>query len=255
MSINYLLTRNALFILFIILFNACETFKEERTYSKNGLTVTYRSFSRFGGDIQNYRIQHPIKISVELVNIHLLSLWHRKIDPPGKSKPVFLQKDVEDLSPLLIKAFRKIKPNKYLHFKYQSPKGWTEGDVFSSTDKIHWRLLKINGEVYSNDPLKIRKPTWKLVPIRGQKFQTIKTATDQKPQENWVVADFQLPEPNLKDRFNSSSGPSSNSYRGNISRKPELRKKLEILKELFEDGLIDQREYQKKKERLLNQHL
>ena len=45
------------------------------------------------------------------------------------------------------------------------------------------------------------------------------------------------------------------SIYGNFSQKPELRKKLKVLKELFEDGLIDQRDYEKKKENLLNQHL
>ncbi|NIR49182.1 hypothetical protein GWN42_17365 [candidate division KSB1 bacterium] len=34
-----------------------------------------------------------------------------------------------------------------------------------------------------------------------------------------------------------------------------MREKLRILKELYEDGLIDQKDYQDKKERLLNQHL
>ncbi len=255
MSPHQFSARSALFILFIVLFSACGTFKEEKTYSKNGLTITYRSLSRFGSEIQNYRVQHPINVSVELVNTHLLSLWHRQIDPPGRPKPVFSQKDAEDLSPLLTKAFQKIKSNKYLHFEYKSPKGWTEGDVFSSTDKIHWRLLKINGEVYSNDPLKLRKRTWKLVRTPGQKFQIIKTDIDQKPLENWVVSDFQLPEPNLKDRFNSSSDSPPKPSREDISRKPELRNKLKILRELFEDGLINEKDYQNKKERLLNQHL
>ncbi len=255
MSTNPFLTRIALSVVFVILFHACGTFKEEKTYSKNGLTVTFRSFSRFGGDIQNYRIQHPFKVSAEWVNHHLLSLWYQRIDPPGRPQPVFSPKEAESLSLLFVEVFRKIKPNKYLHFEYQSSRGLTEGDVFSSADKIHWRLLRIGGEVYSNDPLRIRKPTWKLVRMRGQKFQMIKTAIDPKPQENWIVADFQLPAPNLKDRINSSSGPSSKSSRKNFSRKPELREKLRILKELYEDGLIDQKDYQDKKERLLNQHL
>ena len=122
----------------------------------------------------------------------MLSLWHRKFEPPGKAKPVFSKKQVGELAPLLVKAFRKVKLNKYLHFEYRSPKGLTEGDVFASLDKLHWRLLKINGVIYSNDPLKIRKPTWKLVKIKGQKFHktTTATATDKKPQENLIIANL-----------------------------------------------------------------
>ena len=250
MKTNHLLIRNALFISFIILFNACGTFKEERTYSKNGLTVTYRSFSRFGGDIQNEIIRHPIDIPNELLSNHLLSLWHRKIDPPGRPRPVFLKAEAQGLSPLFAKAFQKIEPEKYLHFEYESPRGLTEGDAFASADKIHWRLSRINGKIYSNDPLRIRKPTWKLVRTKGQKFQTVKTAIDQKSQENWVIADFQLSKPRRKTRLSPSSETSSKS-----SQSPRLRKKLKSLKGLFDDGLINEREYQQKKEELLDQHL
>ncbi len=250
MKSNHLLIRNALVISLVIFSFACGTFKEEKTYSKNGLTVTYRSFSRFGGGIKNETIRHPIEIPKELLSNHLLSLRHRKIDPPGRPRPVFSEEDAQGLSPLFVTAFRKIKPEKYLHFEYRSPRGLIEGDAFASADKIHWRLLTINGKVYSNDPLRIRKPTWKLVRTKGQKFQMVKTAIDQKPQENWIIADFQLSKPRRKTRSNFSSESSSKS-----SQSPRLRKKLKTLKDLYEDGLINEEEYQKKKEKLLDRHL
>ena len=129
--------KKKLFIALILIVAACGTFKEERTYSKNGLTVTYRSFSRIGNDITDYQIQRSANLTAEMVSLHLLSLWHRKIEPPGKAKPVFSKKQVGELAPLLVKAFRKVKLNKYLHFEYRSPKGLTEGDVFASLDKLH----------------------------------------------------------------------------------------------------------------------
>ncbi len=235
----------ALFIVSSITFVACGTFKQERTYSKKGLTVTYRSINRFGSGISNYRLRHPINISREWVKKHLLALWYRKIEPPGKAKPIFLPDQVEDLSPLIVKAFKKIKPGKYLHFEFQSLNGVTSGDVFASVDKIHWRLLKIGGVIYSNDPLRIRKPTWKLVRKLGQAFHKVPTAISLKSQENWILADYHLRE--IKRGFSSAV----KTY-----KKPTgIKRKLKALKEFFEDGLIDEKEYKKKKKEIIDQNL
>ena len=233
--------------------SACITFKEERTYSKNGLTVSYRSVNRFGKEIGNYSIKHPIKVSTQLVKNHLLALYHRKIDPPGKAKPIFTISEIDDLSPLIVKAFKKVKSNRYLHFKFQSPKGFTEGDVFASVDKIHWRLLKINGIVYSNDPLRLRKPTWKLVRTRGQQFQKVQTAINQKSQKNWIIANLNLPE--LKHRTRHPTVSTSSSATKNKAADLELRKKLKTLQGLFDEGLIDENEYRKMKRKIMDQHL
>ena len=80
---------SCIFLIFAFIFANCIMFKGERTYSKNGVMVTYRSLNRFGSGIENYRIQHPIGISAKRVNNHLLNLFYRKIDPPGKAKPIF----------------------------------------------------------------------------------------------------------------------------------------------------------------------
>ena len=228
----------------ILIFGGCETFSKERKYSKNGLTVTYRSLARFGSEITRYRVTPSSNITAETVSSHLLSLLHRRIQPPGKAKPIFSQKQVDSFSPLLAKALRKAPPNRYLHFEFQSSTGWTEGDVFTSVNKLHWRLLKIEGEGYSNDPLRLRKPTWKLVRARGQRFHKVNMgAGRQKSQENWVIATVGLKAPKRR-----ATSPKQNLH------KFGLKRKIKALKELLDDGIIGKKEYQQKKKILLNQH-
>lgn len=207
-------------IALIFLAAACGTLQKEKTFSKNGLTVSYRSLNRFGREIIHYKIHHPVNLSTDLAKNHLLALYYRRIDPPSGAKPIFSKADIGDLSPLIVKAFKKVKPGNYLHFEYHSPRGITEGDAFSSKDKIYWRFLKINGEVYSIGPFRILKPTWKLARTRGQRFQKIPTALDPKSQENWLIANFNFPK--IKRSSLQGSGkslPADHKLRENLQTK------------------------------------
>ena len=123
------------------------------------------------------------------------------------------------------------------------------GDIFASIDKMHWRLLKINGVIFSNDPLRLRKPTWKLVRTRGQTFHKVSTAISQKFQKNWILANFKLPE--IKRPLTI---PSSSTIRQKTIKASELKQKLKTLKSLFDEGLIDQKEYREKKKKVMNQN-
>jgi hypothetical protein len=112
---------------------------------------------------------------------------------------VFSPRVASTLAPLFKNVLRKVKPGKYLHFTYQASKGLTEGQVFATAKNIHWRFFKINGEVYSNDPLRIRKPTWRLVRMYGQSYQKLRTGGFEKIIENRIIANINLPTPKHKN--------------------------------------------------------
>ena len=103
--------------------------------------------------------------------------------------------------------------------------------------------------------MRIRKPTWKLVRTRGQKYQIVETAVDQKPRENWIIANFKLVASKRKLSSHHSLMHSTVPSRKKISQDLVLKKKLKTLKDLLDGGLIDKLEYGKKKENLLNKHL
>jgi len=189
-------------LLLIFFIGGCVFFKEERSYSKRGLTVTFRSLNALD-DVQNIRFRYPIIVSEENIRNHLLSLWYQDIVSPREPRPVFSRRVASKLAPLFKTVLRKVKPGKYLHFTYHASRGLTEGQVFATAKHIHWRIFRINGVVYSNDPLRIRKPTWQLVRMHGQSYQKLRTGGFEKTIKNRIIANINLPFP--KNKYPSQS--------------------------------------------------
>jgi len=189
-------------LLLIFSIGGCALFKEERNYSKGGLTVTFRSLNALD-DVQNIKFRYPTILSEANTRNHLLSLWYQDIVSPREPRPVFSRRVASKLAPLFKTVLSKVKPGKYLHFTYQASRGLTEGQVFATAKNIHWRIFRINGVVYSNDPLRIRKPTWQLVRMHGQSYQKLRTGGFEKTIKNRIIANINLPFP--KNKYPSQS--------------------------------------------------
>ena len=188
--------------LILFLGSCAAVLKEERNFSRDGLTVAFRSLS-FLDDVQNIKFVYPIRLSEANIRNHLLSLYHQDIVSPRKPRPVFSRTSAAELAPLFRTVMKKVKPGKYLHFEYQTSRGITEGQVFATRKKIYWNMIKINGVAYSNDPLRFKKPTWKLVRMQRQTYQTLQTGGFKKILKNRIIANINLPFP--KQRFSSRS--------------------------------------------------
>jgi len=242
----------AIFLAFFI--TSCATLiKPERTFSKNGLKVSFRSLNALD-EVQDIKFIYPIILTEKQVFNHLLSLWHQRIVSPGKPKPVFTRDEAGNLAPLFSKALKKVEATKFLNFEFQSSKGLIEGRVFATRKKLHWHFLKINNELYSNDPMRIKKPTWRLVRMPGQTYQKLQSGRFEKSIKNRIIADINIPFPKQRSQARRLTKPSQNTLTQSDSKKMELKTKLDALKEFLDEGLIDQKEYDKKKEALMNQY-
>ena len=197
-------------LLLIFFISGCVLLKKERNYTKRGLTITFRSLAALD-DVQQIRFRYPIIVSEENIRNHLLSLWYQDIVSPREPKPVFSRRVASKLAPLFRNVLRKVKPGKYLHFTYQASRGPTEGQVFATAKHIHWRIFRINGVKYSNDPLRIRKPTWQLVRIHGQSYQKLRTGGFEKTLKNRIIANINLPFP--KNKYPSSQSATKSFLR------------------------------------------
>ena len=194
------------FSLTLLIGGCAALLKEERTFSKNGLTISFRSLN-FLDDVEQIKFIYPIIISEKSIRNHLLSIYHQDITTPRKPKPLFSQSTATELAPLFRTAMKKVKPGKYLNFKYHDAGGLTEGQVFATAKKLHWRILKINGIVHSNDPLRLKRPTWKLYRMNGQYYQILQTGGFKKVIKNRITANINLPFP--KQRLSSRSRKNS----------------------------------------------
>ena len=238
----------------IFFFSSCSTlFKPEKTFSKNGLTVTFRSINALD-DIQNYRFIYPIILSEKQLLNHLLSLWHKKIVSPGKAQPVFSLDEGAKLAPLFRKALKQVESGKYLNFEFKSSKGLIEGKVFATAKKLHWEFVKINNKFYSNDPLRIRTPTWKLVRMPGQQYQKLQSGRSSKTIKNKLVVDINIPFPKQRSKSNSPTKPVPINVKRSEHHESELKSKLETLKKFLDEDLIDKSEYEKKRKSLMDQY-
>ena len=197
MTVRHPLIAKIFSLSLIFFIGGCALLKEERTFSKSGLTVTFRSLNALD-DVQNIRFRYPIIVSEANIRNHLLSLYYQDIVSPRQPRSVFSRSVGSKLAPLFKTVLKKVKPGKYLHFTYQASRGLTEGQVFVTAKKIHWRFFKINGVVYSNDPLRIRKPTWQLVRVSGQSYQKLRTGGFEKTIKNRLIANINLPTPKNK---------------------------------------------------------
>lgn len=235
------------------LLTSCAALKKEKTFSKNGLKITFRSLHALD-DVEYIKFVYPIILTEKQVLNHLLSLWHQRIVSPGKPKPVFSRDEAATLAPLFSTALKKVETTKFLNFEFQSTKGLIEGRVFATAKKLHWHILKIHNEDFSNDPLKIRKPTWKLVRMPGQTYQKLKSGGFEKRIKNRIIADINIPFPKQRSQTRRSTKPPPKKNTQSESKKLELKSKLDALKEFLDEGLIDKNEYDKKKEDLMNQY-
>jgi hypothetical protein len=232
---------------------SCAAFKPEKTFSKNGLTVTFRSLNALD-DIQSIKFLYPIILSEKQVLNQVLSLWYNNIISPGKPKPLFSFEEGTRLAPLFSKALKNVEPGKFLNFEFQSSKGLIEGQVFATAKKLHWHFLKIHDENFSNDPLRIRKPTWKLVRMPGQTYQKLQSGSFIKIVKNRIIADINLPLPNQRSQPRPSTRPSLKTPNQSENKKLTLKSKLDALKKFLAVGIIDKIEYIKKKESLMKQY-
>ena len=241
---------------FVLVFytSSCSTlFKPEKTFSKGGLTVTFRSINALD-DIQSHRFIYPVILSEKQVLNHLLSLWHKKIISPGKAKPVFSLAEGRKLAPLFRKALKQVESGKYLNFEFQSSKGLIEGKVFATAKKLHWEFVKINNKFYSNDPLRIRKPTWKLVRIPGQRYQKLHSGRSIKDIKNKLVVDINIPFPKRRSKSKSPTKILPNNVNRSQPQESKLKSKLDTLKKFLDEDLIDKSEYDKKRKSLMDQY-
>ena len=200
----------AVFFLSLAICGCAAIAKEEKNYTKNGLTISFRSIN-YLNDVQNIKFIYPIILSEKNIRNHLLSLYYQDIIRPRKPRPVFSRDAVEEMAPLFRTVMRKVKPRKYLHFEYQAREGVTEGQVFATKKKLYWDIFRINGVAYSNNPLRIVKPTWKLVRAPGHSYQTLYNGTLETVVKNRIIANIKMPFP--RKRFQSrSKDPSSSRY-------------------------------------------
>jgi len=133
----------------------------------------------------------------------------------------------------------------------------TSGDIFSFKNHLNWRFDSIHGETFlqRNDIRAWNVFAWKLIPQDGQRYFKSGAAKGKRVRENWIVSKLNLPVTGTRQSDHSgareSYGVGGSSLEGNIN--PELEKKLEHLKYLYDRDLINEGEYKAQQKRLFEE--
>ena len=186
---------------------------------------------------------------------HMVALTYENLSLLGEAGPVFTKDDIKKTKRLLTKALNKAHPKNIIGFKVESEDGTTQGELFASKGNLHWRFFEIQGVKYSltHNPMAQRGTAWRMVPKKGQKFHVTDQLLGSKKWTNWIEAKINLPAPaNLK-----IAPAQPNPLKATVPEKTpaDLEEKLKFLKHLYENQLIDKREFEQKRKDLLDQYL
>ena len=254
--IRRFLPANVFMLIFVLLaFGVAESADLKK--KKIGVSLSYRS--KLSGDFntEKLKLNHPIKISREEIIHHLVSLRYKGTFLGDKEEPVFSPPEVQKLAPVLVRAFAGLTPEKIIHMKLKSADRVTSGDIFSFKNHLNWRFDSIHGETFlqRNDIRAWNVFAWKLMPQDGQRYFKSGAEKGKRIRENWIVSKLNLPvtgkgKPD-HGGVQDSYGGGGSSLEGNIN--PELEKKLEHLKHLYDRDLINEEEYKAQQKKLFEE--
>lgn len=261
-------------IMIALMFAGCSSTHKSagKTLTTEGLKLRFTDKAQAGREIDRLTLAHPVSISERQVIYHMVALTYENYALLGKARPVFTKDDINKAKRLLTKALNKGHPQNIIGFEVESEEGTTQGELFATKGKLHWRFFEIRGVRYSINRSSVKQQgnAWRMVPNKGQTYHISDQLLGSKKWTNWIEAKIDLPPPaNLKTvrpRQNGSnpgaaqSAPPPSQPGGSTLSAPakttaELEEKLKFLKYLYENQLIDEQEYQKKRKDLLDQYL
>ncbi|HKI50298.1 MAG TPA: SHOCT domain-containing protein [Desulfobacteria bacterium] len=258
-------------ILIALVFAGCTSTQNSagKTLTTEDFKLTYTDKALAGSETNELTLQHPLSISERQMVFQMVSLNYENYSLLGKAGPVFTKEDIKRTKHLLTKALNKAHPQNIISFEVESEDGTTQGQLFASEGKLHWRFFEIRGVKYSltRNQMVRYGTAWRMVLKKGQKFHVTHKLLGDKQWTNWIEAKIDLPAPeNLKTarpKNDSPTGsgqsappPRTSSPRTTVPGKntTELAEKLKSLKYLYENQLINKQEYEQKRKDLLDQN-
>jgi hypothetical protein len=213
-----------------------------------------------------------VKVSEGEILRQLRSLQYEELALFGKKRAVFTREQTKRIGRLIAKALNKSSGNKIIYYELDTSDGATEGDVFANGKVLNWRFSSIRGRAFSNRSFNGWGGTnWRLLPGSGQRYHVTGRLLGKVAKENWIKValsrdsdrEFQE-EKKYRDAAPSRKPEKQRRVRAEPSRKQtptnksadtELEKKLEFLKGLYEKNLVDEEEYNRKRNELLDTYL
>lgn len=247
----------------------CSSTREKKLRTKD-FTLMYKNKTAAGYEVAKTKIR-GVQLSEEIVHQQMRSLVFEELNLFGKKKPVFTREEVDHIARLITKALNRSTPNKIVYYELESKRGTTAGIVFASGKVLNWQFSSIQGGNFSSRSFTGWGGTkWRLVPGSGQYYHVVEKALGSVAQENWIKATLpknsarqsnhtqmdREPAPSRSKRKPSRAEPAPKRKQApSLATNPDLEKKLQFLKDLYEKNLVDKEEYNRKRKELLDTYL
>ena len=230
-------------------------------------------------------LEHPQELSLELLREILLAIEYQRpwvnipfTKPKGKQYQLFLPEEIEKLIPHLVEGFKQANSSQWLNFSVRCQRGKlfigavriTDGVAFIKEGKLNLvfrniaEKLGVDENLNTSNPLKYYPGSAYLVEKEGFSLKRNKRS---KPIFNWLVVDLkwwekklsasQKPEEKIKEKPEETA-PSQEVKPEQAKpvkegKEKSIKERLLELKELYEEGLISEEEYKKKRQEILDQ--
>ena len=244
------------------------------------------------GNIIGQAYEHPYHIDLPVLKTLMGDLTYiEEVGLMGKEEemPVFQAVEIERLAPVLADTLTKADASQRIRFRsFNRGKGLifsvsreTEGVIFiQPNNQLNIAFNFINSEIDFNeaptvpssyslmDPLKIKNSATTIHPSAA--YATLHQFETDKPAPMWVIADLEKikktagekPLPMIEDKKEivPAAAPESEMTKTAVEtpapaaddKLEDIKNKLKYLKELLDEGLISEKDYDAKKAELLD---
>lgn len=199
---------------------------------------------------KEYRLKvvQPYAFTLETIQKFMQSLAYQERDISwSHKKRVFSSHDIKILAPRIKEQFALAGMNHRVTYQIKNPKGKTllKGDTFLTSQGMNWRITIVNRSKREIADFSVMGDSWRLVPLTGQKYKTHERRKNLTQDiSNWIL--FTRFHPNPKHVLKEPVLP---KHKGSLS---SIKKRLKVLDALKSEGLISEKEYEKKRQEILN---
>ena len=233
-------------LLFLVLYALAVSVGTESVSAKTKnikVSVSYKPKIHEQVNVEKFKLNHPIKISKRELFNHLVSLRYKGLSMGNKEMGVFFPDEIKKLVPILVKAFASVDSRKIVHIELKGKTGITVGDAFSFRNYLSWRFESIHGETFfqKNNARGWSIFAWELMPQKGQLYY--KSSENKRIHKNWLVTKMRLSVSKTNDGVIRELSDIFQSADSGKKKNQELEKKLRHLKNIYDQGLIEEEEY------------
>jgi hypothetical protein len=218
----------------------------------NGAQPEYRVTSKIipfaKGEKEKFKLKviQPYQMKLASIKRSMARLaYQNKNFSWSNKKRVFPSTFIHQLAPQIVDQMSKAHDGQHVTYQIESYAGkiLLRGDTFLTTKGLHWRITVLNGKRRKVSDFSITGESWKLTPLKDQAYETRRPFKNLvQDMTNWIV--FQNIRPEQSKRLPVP-------IQQNEKQSPKIMEKLQLLEELKEDGIIEDKEYEAKRKKLL----